>query len=160
MVTEGKAGRGTGEANPLFITFAEGFHLGLCVIFGKIEGVDLGLGRVERHGEGADAAKGSGLKNFFWAERADDGCEKGIGNDETKAGEADGVDGREDDVAWFIAAKEPGECWMIDDRERIAGVKGMLADAAAELNDVPACLTVGEANGCQFQEIAKHGHEG
>jgi hypothetical protein len=24
---------------------------------------------------------------------------------------------------------------------------------------VPACLTVGEANGCQFQEIAKHGHE-
>ena len=48
---------------------------------------------------------------------------------------------------------------MIDDRKRIAGVEGMLADGAAELNDVAAGLTVGEANGCQFQEIAEHGKE-
>jgi hypothetical protein len=27
------------------------------------------------------------------------------------------------------------------------------------LDDVAACLTVGEANGCQFQEIAEHGKE-
>jgi hypothetical protein len=34
---------------------------------------------------------------------------------------------------------------VIDDRERIAGVKGVLADTAAKLNDVATCLTVCEA---------------
>jgi hypothetical protein len=48
---------------------------------------------------------------------------------------------------------------VIDDRERIAGVEGMLADRAAKLDDVAARLTVCEANGRQFQEIAEHGKE-
>ena len=48
---------------------------------------------------------------------------------------------------------------MIDDRESIAGVKGMLADRAAELDDVATGPTVCEANGGQFQEIAEHGKE-
>jgi hypothetical protein len=48
---------------------------------------------------------------------------------------------------------------VIDDREGIAGVEGMLADRAAELDYVAACLTVCETNGSQFQEIAEHGKE-
>jgi hypothetical protein len=48
---------------------------------------------------------------------------------------------------------------VIDDGEGIAGVEGMLADGAAELDDVAAGLTVCEAKGCQFQEIAEHGKE-
>jgi hypothetical protein len=48
---------------------------------------------------------------------------------------------------------------MIDDRERVAGVEGMLAHAASELDDVTTCFAVCEANGCQFQEIAEHGKE-
>ena len=159
MAEEGEAGGGAGEADPLLVAFAEGFDLGVGVLFGEIEGVDLGLGGVERHGEGADAAKGSGLKDFFWAERADDGCEKGVGNDKAKAGEADGVDRREDDLAGLVAAEEGGEGGVIDDGERIAGVEGVLADAAAKLDDVAAGLAVCEANGCQFQEIAEHGEE-
>src|ERR1700692_4248655 len=102
MVKEGKASRGTGESNPLLVAFAEGFHLSIGVMFGEIQGVDLGFGGVEGHGEGADPAKGSGLVYFFGAERAHDGCEKGVGNDEAKAGEADGVDGGEDDLAGFV----------------------------------------------------------
>jgi hypothetical protein len=159
VVKEGKAGRGAGEANPFFVTFAESFHLCLGVLFGEVECVDLGVGSVECHGERADTAKGSGFKDFFWAERAGDGCEKGVGNDEAQAGEADGIDRREDDLAGFVAAKKCGECGMIDDGERIAGVEGVLADGAAKLDDVTACLTACQSNGCQFQEIAKHGKE-
>jgi len=48
---------------------------------------------------------------------------------------------------------------VIDDWESIAGVEGMLADAAAKLDDVAAGLTVCEAKGCQFQEVAEHGKE-
>jgi hypothetical protein len=48
---------------------------------------------------------------------------------------------------------------VIDDGEGIACVEGVLADGAAKLDDVTACLTVCEANGRQFQEIAKHGEE-
>src|SRR5271156_873663 len=48
---------------------------------------------------------------------------------------------------------------MFDDREGIAGVEGVLADAAAKLDDVPARLLVCEANGCQFNEIAEHGED-
>ncbi len=159
MVEEGEAGGGAGEADPLLVAFAEGFDLGVGVLFGEIEGVDLGLGGVERHGEGADAAKGSGLEDLLGAERTDDGCEKGVGNDKAEAGEADGVDGREDDLAGFVAAEEGGEVGVFDDGERIAGVEGMLADAAAKLNNVAAGLAVCEANGCQFKQVAEHGEE-
>jgi hypothetical protein len=48
---------------------------------------------------------------------------------------------------------------VIDDRERIAGIEGLLANAAAELHDVAASLAVCEANGGQFKEIAEHGEE-
>ena len=48
---------------------------------------------------------------------------------------------------------------MIKDGERIAGVEGVLADAATELDDVAAGLRVGEANRRQFHEVAKHGEE-
>src|SRR5258708_2310550 len=123
MVKEGKAGGGAGEADPLLVAFAEGFDLGVGVLFGEIEAIDLGLGSVERHGKGADAAKRSGLEDFFWAERADDGCEKSVGNDKAKTGKTDGINRREDDLPRFVAAKELCEGWMIDDRERIAGVE-------------------------------------
>ena len=159
VVEESEAGGGAGEADPLLVAFAEGFDFGVGVLLGEIEGVDFGLGGVERHGEGADAAKGSGFEDFFGAEGADDGGEKGVGDDEAQAGEADGVDGGEEDLAGFVAAEEGGEGWVIDDGERIAGVESVLADTAAELDDVAAGLAVCEANGCQFEEIAEHGEE-
>ena len=136
VAEEGEAGGGAGEADPLLVAFAEGVDLGVGVLFGEIEGVDLGLGGVQGHGEGADAAEGSGLEDFPGAECADDGCEKGVGDDEAEAGEADGVDGREDDLARFVTAEKCGESRVIDDRKRVAGVEGVLANAAAKLDDV------------------------
>jgi hypothetical protein len=159
MVKEGKAGRGAGEAHPLSVAFAEGFDLGCGVMFGEVKCVDLGVGGVEGHGKGPDATEGSGLKDFLWPERANDGCEKSVGNDEAEAGEADGVDRRQDDLARFVAAKKCGECGVIDDGKRVACVEGVLAEGAAKLDDVTARLAVCEANGRQFQEIAKHGKE-
>ena len=159
VVEEGEAGGGAGEADPLLVAFAEGFDLSVGVLFGEIEGVDLGLGGVERHREGADAAKGSGLEDLLGAERTDDGCEQGVGNDKAQAGEADSVDRREDDLAGFVAAEEGGEVGVFDDGERIAGVEGMLADAAAKLNNVAAGPAVCYANGCQFKQVAEHGEE-
>ena len=159
VVKEGEAGGGAGEADPLLVAFAEGLDLGVGVLFGEIEGVDVGFGSVEGHGEGADAAKGSGLEDFFGVECADYGCEKGVGNDEAEAGEADGVDGGQEDLAGFGAAEEVGEGRVVDDWEGVAGVEGVLADAAAQLDDVAAGFTVGEANGRQFKEVAEHGEE-
>ncbi len=159
MAEEGKAGGGTGEANPLLVPFAEGFDLGFGVLFGEVECVDVGIRSIERHGERADAAKGSGFEDFLWAECGDDGCEEGVGDDEAEAGEADGVDGREDDLAGLGAAEEGGERGVVDDRKRISGVEGLLADAAAKLDDVTPGFFIGEANSCQFEEIAQHGEE-
>ncbi len=159
MADEGEAGGGAGEAYPLLVTVAEGFDLRFGVLFGEIEGVDVGLGGVESHGEGADAAEGAGLEDFFGIERADDGCEKRVGNDKAEAGEADGVDGREHDLAGFVAAEEGGESRVIDDWKSVAGIEGMLADAASELDDVTPGLPVREANGRQFQEVADHGED-
>jgi len=48
---------------------------------------------------------------------------------------------------------------VIDDWERIASVEGLLTDVAAELNDLGARLLVCETNGCQLDEVAKHGED-
>ena len=48
-------------------------------------------------------------KIFLGFKCADDGCEKGIGDNKAEAGEADGVDGRQDDLGRFFAAEECGE---------------------------------------------------
>lgn len=55
--------------------------------------------------------------------------------------------GGEEDLAGVGAAEEGGESGVIDDGEGIASVEGVLADAAAELDDVTAGFFVGEANG-------------
>jgi hypothetical protein len=56
-----------------------------------------------------------------------------------------------------VAAEERGESGVVYDRERVAGVEGMLPDGSAKLDDVTARLTVCQAKGCQFHEIAEHG---
>jgi len=147
VILEGEASGGAGEPDPLLIAAAKGFDLGFGILLGKIEGVDLGVWSVERQSEGADAAEGSGFEDLLRSERAGDGCEESIGKDEAEAGQADGVDGREDDLSGFVAAERCGEGGVVDRRKRVSGVEGMLADVAAKLNNVAAGLFAGDANG-------------
>ena len=48
---------------------------------------------------------------------------------------------------------------MINNREHVAGIEGLLSDVAAKLNDLGARLFVCETNCCQLDEIAKHWEE-
>src|ERR1700754_4940103 len=159
VMEEGEAGGGAGETDPFDVASAERLDFGVGVLFGEIEGVDVGFGGVEGHGESPYAAEGSCLEDFFWVQRADDGGEKGVRDNEAKAGEADGVYRWEDDLAGLIAAKEGRKSRVIDDRECIAGVEGVLPDAAPELDDVATSFRVCQANRCQLHKIAEHGND-
>ena len=159
VIVEGKADRGAREPDPLLVAFAEGFDLAWGVLRRQIEGVDVGLRGIERHGESADSAEGSGLKDLSGAAGAGDGREQGVGHDEAQAGEADGVDGREDDLRGIVAAEKGRQGGVIEDGKRVAGVKGVLANAAAKLDGIAARFPAGGAHGYQFHEVADHGEE-
>jgi hypothetical protein len=159
MVEEGEACGRAGEPDPFAIAFAEGFYFGFAVLFREVEGIDVGFGRIEGHGKSADSAKGPGFEDFLRLERADDGGEQGVGNDEAETREANGVDRRKDDLAGLVAAEKCRQVGVFYDGEGIAGIEGVLADTAAKLDDVTASLAVCQADRRQLHQIAKHGEE-
>ena len=71
-------------------------------------------------------------KIFFGSQGAGDRCHESVGLDEPEAREADGVNRRQHDLPRLVAAEESGEVGVLDLRKSIAGVKGALADIAAE----------------------------